>query len=253
MRVCNQDTCPFGIATQNEELRKRFKGKPEYVMNFMKFIAQEMREIMAELGFRTVEEMVGRVDCLKRKDVPYTADCETVDLSKIIGFEPVKESERHFDMKKVYNFHLEKTVDEKKIIPKFEAALKNKDHAEMKLKISSTNRSVGTIFGSEIVSRFGEDLEDDTFVINCEGGGGQSFGAFIPKGLTLRLTGDANDGFGKGLSGGKLVVTPPKSSSFKAEDNIIVGNVALYGATSGTAYMNGVAGERCKCPAKDTL
>lgn len=244
MRVCNQDTCPFGIATQNEELRKRFKGKPEYVMNFMKFIAQEMREIMAELGFRTIEEMVGRVDCLKRKDVPYTRDCETVDLSKIIGFEPVAESMRHFDSKKVYNFHLEKTVDEKKILPKFEDALKKKEHAEMKVKISSTNRSVGTIFGSEIVSRFGDDIEDDTFVINCEGGGGQSFGAFIPKGLTIRLTGDANDGFGKGLSGGKLIVTPPKGSQFKAEDNIIVGNVALYGATSGTAYMNGVAGER---------
>ncbi len=244
MRVCNKDTCPFGIATQNAELRKRFKGKPEYVMNFMNFIAMELREIMAYLGFRTIDEMVGRADCLKMKDHQITDRAETVDLSMIIDASYAKAEKRHFDPQRVYDFHLENTVDESVLLPKFEKALKTGQHQEESIKISSTNRSVGTIFGSEVTAAFGEKLSEDTFVINCEGGGGQSFGAFLPKGVTLRLNGDANDGFGKGLSGGKLIVTPPQKSKFKSNENIIIGNVALYGATSGKAYICGVAGER---------
>ncbi|MCR4903006.1 MAG: glutamate synthase large subunit [Butyrivibrio sp.] len=244
MRVCNKDTCPFGIATQNKELRKRFKGKPEYVMNFMNFIAQELREIMAELGFRTINEMVGRADCLRLKEHQITERAETVDLSMIIDSSYAKVPDRHFEPSHVYDFHLESTVDESVLLPKFEKALKSGEHHEENLKVSSTNRSVGTIFGSEVTATFGEKLSEDTFVVNCEGGGGQSFGAFLPKGVTLHLEGDANDGFGKGLSGGKLVVVPPKKSKFESFENIIIGNVALYGATSGKAYICGVAGER---------
>lgn len=253
MRVCNKDTCPFGVATQNEKLRAKFKGKPEYVMNFMKFIAQEMREIMAELGFRTVQEMVGRTDCLgvSEERASYTKRASKVDLSKILDpeFAGLPENVRHFDPEHVYDFHLEKTVDEATLLPKFKDAMDKCEHHEEKVKVSSTNRTFGTILGSEITDRFwlgakGPELEDDTFVVNAYGGGGQSFGAFIPKGLTIRLRGDANDGFGKGLSGGKLIVTPPKDSAFRPSENIIIGNVALYGATSGKCYVEGVAGER---------
>ncbi len=244
MRVCNQDTCPFGIATQNEELRKRFKGKPEYVMNFMMFIAEEMREIMASLGFRTVEEMVGRSDCLKTMEHQITKRAEMVDLSYIIDPTYSGAEKRHFDKKSVYDFKLEKTVDEKVLLPAFASYIKSgKPHSE-EIKVSSTDRTVGTILGSEISAASDKNIKDDTYTVNCTGGGGQSFGAFIPKGLTLRLYGDANDGFGKGLSGGKLVVMPPEGSKFDASQNIIIGNVALYGATSGKAYVCGVAGER---------
>jgi glutamate synthase (ferredoxin) len=244
MRVCNKDTCPFGIATQNEKLRKNFKGKPEYVMNFMNFIAQELREIMAELGFRTVDEMVGRSDCLKMKDHQITERAETVDLKMVIDSSYAKVPERHFNPSKAYDFHLEKTVDEAILLSKFKEALRTGEPTSVDIKVSSTNRTVGTIFGSEVTQKFGDTLLDDTFTVNCEGGGGQSFGAFLPKGVTLRLSGDANDGFGKGLSGGKLVVVPPKGSVFDTSKNIIIGNVALYGATKGKAYIAGVAGER---------
>ncbi len=242
MRVCNKDTCPFGIATQNEELRKRFRGKPEYIMNFMMFIAEEMREIMASLGFRTVEEMIGRCDCLRVKDKQITARAEMVDLSKIIDAKYANASSRHFEKGHEYDFCLDKTIDLSTLLPKFSGLKSGKGKTE--ITVSSTNRTVGTILGSEIVRKYGSDLPDDSFTVNCSGGGGQSFGAFIPKGLTLRLSGDANDGFGKGLSGGKLVVVPPKESKFKASENIIIGNVALYGATSGKAYISGIAGER---------
>ncbi|MCR4693963.1 MAG: glutamate synthase large subunit [Pseudobutyrivibrio sp.] len=244
MRVCNMDTCPFGVATQNETLRKRFCGKPEYVMNFMEFIAQEMREIMASLGFRTIEEMVGRCDCLKVKDQQITDRAEMVNLTKIIDRSYANVDKRHFDAKSVYDFELEKTVDEAVLLPKFKKAIQEKKKQEETITVSSTNRTVGTILGSEVLKKCGENLKEDNFVVNCHGGGGQSFGAFIPQGLTLRLFGDANDGFGKGLSGGKLVVVPPENSKFKASENIIIGNVALYGATSGKAYVCGVAGER---------
>ncbi len=247
MRVCSKDTCPVGIATQNEELRKRFAGKPEHVMNFMTFIAQEMREIMAQMGFRTVEEMIGRTDCLKKREVPVTDRAAMVDLGRILDPTYAQAEKAHFDPAHVYDFHLEKTLDEAVLLPHFAKELKSKTspaQSEVSLKISSTDRSFGTILGSEVTRAFGNSLPDDTFVVNCEGGGGQSFGAFVPNGVTLRLHGDANDGFGKGLSGGRLIVTPPAGSPFKANENIIIGNVALYGATSGTAYVCGVAGER---------
>ena len=244
MRVCNQDTCPVGIATQNEELRKRFKGKPEYVMNFMLFIAEELREIMAKLGFKTVDEMVGRTDCLKVKDKQITKRAEMVDLAQILNRDYADVQERHFDPAKIYDFKLETTVDEATLLPAFDKFIsEGKKHCES-VQVTSTNRAVGTIMGSVITDKLGTEVEEDTFVVNCHGGVGQSFGAFIPKGMTLKLEGDANDGLGKGLSGGKIVVVPPKASTFKASENIIIGNVALYGATSGKAYICGVAGER---------
>lgn len=243
MRVCNLDTCPFGVATQNEELRKRFKGKPEYVENFMKFIAEELREIMAKLGFKTLSEMCGHSECLKLKEKSAFPRANLIDMSKIIGYRASENDKTHFDANDVYNFHLEKTVDEAELLNAFEKAKKSKK-GEFSLKVSSTDRTVGTILGSVIQGSFGSSLPDDSFTVNCSGGGGQSFGAFIPKGLTLRLTGDANDYLGKGLSGGKIVVSPSKKATYKAEENIIIGNVALYGATSGEAFINGIAGER---------
>lgn len=244
MRVCNKDTCPVGIATQNEELRKRFKGKPEDVMNFMTFIARDMREIMAQLGFRTVNEMVGRSDCLVKREKGYTIHSDLINLSQILDDSHAHDAHTHFDPAHVYDFHLEQTLDETLLIPGFTKAFDQKKPHDMSCDISSTNRSFGTLMGSEITRRFDNTLEDDTYVIHARGGAGQSFGAFIPKGMTLRLEGDANDGVGKGLSGGRIIITPPKDASFKAHDNIIIGNVALYGATEGTAYFSGVAGER---------
>ena len=243
MRVCNLDTCPFGVATQNSELRKRFTGKPEYVENFMKFIAQELREYMAKLGFRTLDEMCGHSELLKIKEKCSFPRANLVDMSRIIGWKAPYGAKSHFDPADIYDFQLEKTVDEKELLKAFEKAKKAKK-GTFSLSISSTDRTVGTILGSEIQKNFGGTLKDDSFVVNCTGGGGQSFGAFIPKGMTLRLEGDANDYLGKGLSGGKIVVYPSKNATYKAEENIIIGNVALYGATSGEAYINGLAGER---------
>ncbi len=244
MRVCNLDTCPVGIATQNECLRKRFKGKPEYVVNFMKFVAQEMREIMAKLGLRTISEMVGRVDLLDYKEVQVTKRAQSVDMSRVINKEYAQVENRHFVKEDVFDFALEKTKDESILLKKFAKSLANKTKHTENIDIESTDRTFGTIFGAEITKKYGESLADDTFVIKCKGGAGQSFGAFIPKGLTLELEGDANDYLGKGLSGGKIIVCPPKKRSFVAEENIIIGNVALYGATNGEAYINGIAGER---------
>ena len=244
MRVCNLDTCPMGIATQNPELRKRFKGKPEYVVNFMKFIAEELREYMAKLGVRTVDELVGRTDLLKRKDDIEYSRAKEVDLSRILDnpYEGVKLA--GYNAKEVYDFKLDETVDESILLKKLKSALNNGQKKSIQLDVSNVNRTLGTIFGSEITRKYPDGLPEDTFTISCNGSGGQSFGAFIPKGLTLELVGDSNDYFGKGLSGGKLVVYPPQGSRFKAEENIIIGNVALYGATSGKAFINGVAGER---------
>ena len=243
MRVCNLDTCPVGVATQNPELRKNFRGKPEYVINFMRFIAQELREYMAKLGVRTVDELVGRTDLLRKRE-NLTEEQKKVDLSNILYEGTGREKSVIFDPKQVYDFELEKTLDERVLKKEFADALAHKEHKEIQLTVSNTDRTFGTIFGSEITRKYYNTLEDDTFVVNCTGAGGQSFGAFIPNGLTLRLSGDSNDYFGKGLSGGKLVVYPPEGSTFAADENIIVGNVALYGATSGKAYINGVAGER---------
>ena len=246
MRVCSKDTCPFGVATQNEKLRKRFMGKPEYIENFMRYIAEELREYMAKLGFHTVNEMVGRTDCLKMKDHQVSKRAELVDLSGILDtkFAQAPEESRHFDEKAVYNFHLENSLDESVLLPAFEKAFRTKTAHEETVQVSSINRSFGTIMGSEVSRRFSDTLQDDLFTIQAYGGGGQSFGAFIPKGMTIKLHGDANDGFGKGLSGGKLIVTPPEKAAFEADKNIIIGNVALYGATSGKCYVDGIAGER---------
>ena len=245
MRVCNLDTCPVGVATQNPELRKRFKGKPEYVINFMYFVAQELREYMAKLGIRTVDELVGRSDLLKVKENAAGKWTNKIDLSAIIN-NPYLNTERgmKFDPAQVYDFELEKTKDMQVLMKEFRSALHTKKKKKIEITVKNTDRSLGTIFGSEITKRYQDTLEEDTFVVNCTGSGGQSFGAFIPKGLTLNLTGDSNDYFGKGLSGGKLTLTAPKNVKFKPHENIIVGNVALYGATSGKAFINGVAGER---------
>ena len=244
MRVCNLDTCPVGVATQNPELRKNFRGKPEYVMNFMKFIAQELREYMAKLGVRTVDELVGRTDLLKVKE-NLTEQQRKVDLSQILNnpYEGMKQKVT-FDPKQVYDFQLEKTLDERVLLKQLGKAMDAGQKRSIEVDVSNVDRAFGTILGSEITKRFGDSLEEDTYRVLCKGAGGQSFGAFIPKGLTLELTGDSNDYFGKGLSGGKLIVYPPRGSRFKAEENIIIGNVALYGATSGKAFIGGVAGER---------
>ncbi|MCH4034863.1 MAG: glutamate synthase large subunit [Lachnospiraceae bacterium] len=248
MRVCSKDTCPVGIATQNRLLRDRFAGKPEYVINFMTFIAQELREIMAKMGFSTLDEMIGRTDCLEVKKNPITKRASKVDLSRVLDPRFAHAAESHFEKEKVYDFHLEKTLDMSVLLPAFAPQFDKKPEDVKKktveLKVSSTDRAFGTILGSDITRHFGEKLPEDTFEVIAHGGGGQSFGAFAPKGLTLRLYGDANDGFGKGLSGGKLIVAPEKGSKFVASKNIIIGNVALYGATSGRAYVCGIAGER---------
>ena len=243
MRVCNLDTCPVGVATQNPELRKRFKGKPEYVVNFMKFIAQELREYMAKLGIRTVDELVGRVDLLKVKDGVSEGKADEVCLSKILNadFADVRVK---YDKKNVYDFKLNETKDVTVLIKKLGKALEQKKPASVEVDVTNIDRSFGTIFGSEITKKYNDTLEDDMYTVKCNGAGGQSFGAFIPNGLTIELTGDSNDYLGKGLSGGKIIVKPPKESKFKQDENITIGNVALYGATSGKVYINGVAGER---------
>ena len=245
MRVCSLDTCPVGVATQNPELRRRFRGKPEYVANFMRFVARDLREHMARLGVRTVEELVGRTDLLQVRRQAVNRRAATVDLSAILD-NPYAcgEYKTHFDPADVYDFHLEKTVDMSVLLPKLGGALKKGQRRAVSIPVSSTDRTVGTILGSDITRLHGGSLADDTFTVRCAGGGGQSFGAFIPKGLTLTLEGDSNDYFGKGLSGGRLVVFPPKNAAYKAGENIIIGNVALYGATSGKAFIAGVAGER---------
>ena len=245
MRVCNLDTCPVGVATQNPELRKNFRGKPEYVINFMRFIAQNLREYMAKLGVRTIDELVGRTDLLKVKEVPTSERAATLDLSQILQnpYEGTK-TPMTYNPKKIYDFELEKTLDERVLVKELLPALEKHQKRSLEVDVTNTNRTFGTIFGSEITRRYPEGVEEDSYVIKCTGAGGQSFGAFIPKGLTLELVGDGNDYFGKGLSGGKLIVYPPKGVTFKHEENIIIGNVALYGATSGKAFINGVAGER---------
>ncbi len=240
MRVCNLDTCPMGIATQNPELRKNFRGKPEYVMNFMEFIAEELREIMARLGARSVAELVGRSDLLKFREKQVTRRAASVDMSAVLSSEysvPCR-----FNPDDVYDFKLQNSADMRVLMKKFDLKSKNKQTVD--IKVANTDRTFGTIFGSEVTRQLGNDVPEDTFTVNCKGSGGQSFGAFIPSGVTLKLQGDSNDYFGKGLSGGKLIISPPKEAKYRPEENIVIGNVALYGATSGKAFVNGVAGER---------
>ncbi|MDR3601961.1 MAG: glutamate synthase large subunit [Desulfosporosinus sp.] len=244
MRVCNLNTCPVGIATQNQTLRKNFTGKPEYVVNFMRFVAQEIREIMAKLGFRTISEMVGRTDRIKPKEKIEHWKAKTLDLSQIL-YQPYAGADVSRFNTQSQNHMLEKSLDMKKLLRMCQPALENQKPIRAKLKINNVDRVVGTIVGSEISKRYGiNGLPEDTIKLTFVGSAGQSFGAFIPQGMSLELEGDSNDYLGKGLSGGKIVVYPPKTADFEPEKNILIGNVAFYGATSGEAYINGIAGER---------
>ena len=242
MRVCNLDTCPFGIATQNPALRKRFQGRPEYVVNFMLFVAEELREYMSKLGVRTLDELVGRSDLLRVRD-HLSEQEKKIDLSKIIN-SSVPQQKIEYNRKNLYDFELDSSPEAKLLQTQFKLSSAKPRSISADIELKNTDRTFGTMIGSEITRRFGSDTPDDTYTVNCHGSGGQSFGAFIPKGLTLTLEGDSNDYFGKGLSGGKLIISPPKDAKFKADENIIIGNVALYGATSGKAFINGIAGER---------
>ncbi|MDF9407977.1 glutamate synthase large subunit [Pelotomaculum isophthalicicum JI] len=244
MRVCNLDTCPVGIATQNPELRKNFKGDPQHVVNFMRFIAREIREIMAELGFRTVNEMVGRTDVLEaKKDIDHWK-AKGLDLSALLWQPDVPENVGRYCQTEQYH-GLEKSLDKQELLKRCEPALERGEPVEARLPILNTNRVVGTILGHEVTKRYGGvGLPEDTIRLYFDGSAGQSFGAFVSRGITLTLEGDANDYYGKGLSGGKLIVFPPAKATFVPEENIVVGNVAFYGATSGEAYIRGVAGER---------
>jgi len=244
MRVCNLNTCPVGIATQDTELRKNFTGKPEYVENFMRFIAAEMREIMAKMGFKTINEMVGRTDRLKAKDGVKHWKASHLDLSAIL-YQPYAGADVGRYNTKTQNHMMDKTLGITKLLRMCKPALENQKPIRAKLKIENVDRVVGTVVGSEISKRYGEaGLAEDTIKLTFVGSAGQSFGAFIPKGMTLELEGDSNDYIGKGLSGGKIIVYPPKTSDFEPEKNILIGNVAFYGATEGEAYINGIAGER---------
>ena len=243
-RVCNLNTCPYGVATQDEKLRARFNGKPEYVENLMIFIARELREIMARLGIRSVAELVGRIDLVRQKSQDDNFKLSRVDLKRILFHPYIDASVGH--MHTIDQDHeLERTLDMSKLLRMCRPAIEDQKPIRAKLAINNINRVVGTLVGSEVTRRYGESgLLDNTIKLNFEGSAGQSFGAFIPKGMTLELEGDANDYLGKGLSGGTIVVYPPKKSIFEADENILIGNVAFYGATSGKSYINGVAGER---------
>jgi glutamate synthase (ferredoxin) len=244
MRVCHLDTCPVGIATQNPELRKRFTGDASHVVNFMHFIAQEVREIMAQLGFRTLNEMIGRTDRLEAGQAIAHWKARGLDFSKLL-YQPQAGPEIGRYCQIPQNHGLENALDNQVLLDLAAPALERRERVKASLPLRNTNRAVGTILGSEVTRRFGPaGLPEDTIHIHFQGSAGQSFGAFIPPGITLELEGDANDYFAKGLSGGKLILYPPEGSTFAPEDNIIVGNVAFYGATNGEAYIRGMAGER---------
>ncbi len=246
MRACQSDTCPMGVATQNPELRKRFAGKPEYVENFMCFIARELREIMSALGVRTVSELVGRTDLLRIKEKLDEKE-KKLDLSRILyDMSEEDRSEMTFQDSKLYDFRLETTKDERELLSAkaIQKAIESGKKATAEVTLESVDRTFGTLLGAEITRKHPEGLADDTITISCSGSGGQSFGAFVPKGLTLNLTGDSNDYFGKGLSGGKLAVFAPAEATYDPHENTMIGNVALYGATSGKAFIAGMAGER---------
>ncbi|PSL50569.1 glutamate synthase (NADH) large subunit [Salsuginibacillus halophilus] len=244
MRVCHLDTCPVGVATQNPELRKKFMGSPEYVVNFMHFIAEELREIIAELGFTKLDDMVGRTDLLEQKTEVNNWKANTVDLTALLYRPKAKEQEKHFGSK-LQDHGIAEAKDTVELIPKAQPALENKTPVEGDFRIANTDRVTGTILGSELTARHGADgLPENTIHYRFRGSAGQSFGAFVPRGMTLELEGDANDYFGKGLSGGKLLAYPPEASTFAPEENVLIGNVSFYGATRGEAYVRGAAGER---------
>ena len=244
MRVCHLNTCPAGIATQDPKLREKFAGKPEHVVNFMRFVAMEMRELMAQLGFRTVEEMVGRVDRLEARKAVDHWKAKGLDFSNLL-YQPDAGPETGRYCQIPQDHGLEKSLDLATILELCGPAIERGERVRAELPIRNVNRVVGTITGSEVTRKFGAaGLPEDTIDLRFKGSAGQSFGAFVPRGMTLSLEGDANDYVGKGLSGGKLIIYPPAGSTFTPYENIIVGNVALYGATSGEAYISGMAGER---------
>lgn len=243
MRVCHLNTCPVGIATQDPQLRESFTGDPENTVNFMKFIAQEVREIMAQLGFRSLNEMVGRTDVLEAKQAVQHWKAKGLDFSKIL-YQPDVDPSVGLYCQIPQDHGLEKSLDLTVLLDLCKDAIEQGTPVKATLPIQNTNRVVGTILGNEITKRHWSGLPEDTVQLHFQGSAGQSFGAFVPKGVALELEGDANDYLGKGLSGGKLIVYPPAVSSFKASENIIVGNVAMYGATKGEVYISGIAGER---------
>ena len=244
MRVCHSNTCPAGVATQDPVLRAKFAGKPEHVVNFMRFVAQELREIMARLGFRSLNEMVGRVDMLEPRKALTHWKIQGLDFSSILH-QPQVGLEVGRYCTEAQDNGLEKSIDMTKLLEICKPAIERGEKVSAELPITNIDRVVGTILGNEITRSHGPDgLPDDTVSLRFNGSAGQSFAAFVPRGVTLELSGDANDYLGKGLSGGTVVVYPPQGSLFKAEDNIIAGNVAFYGATSGNAYICGMAGER---------
>jgi glutamate synthase (ferredoxin) len=244
MRVCHLNTCPVGVATQDPLLRKNFTGDPQHAVNFMKFIAEEVRQIMAQLGFRTINEMVGRTDRLEARKAVEHWKARGLDFSNIL-YQPKVGPEVGRYAQIPQDHGLNDSMDIQTLLPLAKPALERGEKVVADLPIKNVNRVVGTILGSEVTLKYGpEGLPEDTIRLNFHGSAGQSFGAFVPKGMTMTLEGDANDYVGKGLSGGKLVLFPPRGSTFTADENIIIGNVALYGATSGEAYISGMAGER---------
>ncbi|MBW2399977.1 MAG: glutamate synthase subunit alpha, partial [Deltaproteobacteria bacterium] len=241
MRVCHLNTCPVGIATQDERLRKKFAGTPEHVVTFFRYVAEEVRELMAELGYRKFDELIGQVDRLEVQDAVAHWKSKGLDFSDLLRKPDVPYAVRRIEEQ---DHGLDEALD-MKLLERAAPALENAEEVDLQLPIRNINRTVGTILGSEVSRKYGEDgLPEDTIKIHFTGSAGQSFGAFVPKGMTLTVDGDANDYCGKGLSGGKLIVKAPAASSFEPRDTIIVGNVVLYGATAGEAYFNGLAGER---------
>jgi glutamate synthase (NADPH/NADH) large chain len=243
MRVCHLDTCPVGVATQNPELRAKFDGKAEYVVNFFEFIAQEVREYLAELGFRSIEEAVGHAEVLDTDLAVRHWKTDGLDLSAITHVPELPEgAARHNTAEQDHS--LDKALDNT-LVQLCEGALEDGKPVRLDIPVRNVNRTVGTLLGSELTRRWGaEGLQDGTIDVTFTGSAGQSFGAFVPRGITLRLVGDGNDYVGKGLSGGRIVVRPDASSPIVAEDNVIAGNVLLYGATSGRMFVRGVVGER---------
>ena len=244
MRACHKNTCPVGVATQDPELRKLFKGDPQHVVNFMRFVAAELREHMAELGFRTVEEMVGHPERLEMRRAVAHWKARNLDFSRIL-FQPKVPQEWARTCQIAQDHGIEQSLDVTRILDLCRPAIEKGKRVEAVVPIRNVNRVAGTITGSEVTRRWGAaGLPDDTIRLTFQGSAGQSFGAFVPPGMTLVLEGDANDYLGKGLSGGRIVVRPPEGATFVAEENVIVGNVAFYGATAGEAFVRGVAGER---------
>ncbi|MDR2587031.1 MAG: glutamate synthase subunit alpha, partial [Coriobacteriales bacterium] len=245
MRVCNIDTCPVGIATQNPELRQKFQGKPEHIENLMRFIAQEVREWMARIGVTSFTELVGHVELLHQIATTPGSKVSNVDLSRLLFSPSVSESQTKRHNTHPQDHGLEREFDLRTLVPLCRAAIEKGDKLNFHLNISNRNRTLGTVLSSEITrARGAAGLADDTIHLDLYGSGGQSFGAFLAPGVTLELHGDTNDYLGKGMSGGRIIIAPPVGSAFDAGENIIVGNVALYGATNGEAYLRGVAGER---------